>query len=200
MPEKRADPFWLNAMFYTMLQRVSLFIFGVAGYMILVRGFTTTTNGVWALFITVFSVFEVVKQGLLRNPTIKFLGTSADQSEKARVQSSSIFVNAIFSLIIISLVFAFNEQLALWLRAPALSTLLLVSTINIVLLVPFNHCEILLQARLQFGTLFTTSFIRQAIFFGTTDFIFFLSHSLHFTECSDHSMLRSLHCSDIHNE
>ncbi len=46
--------FWKKAIFYTLLQRVSLFVFGVISYMILVRGFSTVTNGVWALYITVF--------------------------------------------------------------------------------------------------------------------------------------------------
>ena len=98
MLKKRAASFWLNAMFYTMLQRVSLFVFGVFGYMILVRGFTTETNGVWALYITLFSLFEAVKQGLLRNVTIKFLAQKDLIERDEAVQSSSIFINTIFSL------------------------------------------------------------------------------------------------------
>src|ERR687890_125109 len=97
MLKKRAASFWLNAMFYTMLQRVSLFVFGVFGYMILVRGFSTATNGIWALYITLFSLFEAIKQGLLRNATIKFLGRKNGDINEA-VQSSSIFISVIFSL------------------------------------------------------------------------------------------------------
>ena len=177
---KRAASFWLNAMFYTMLQRVSLFIFGVFGYMILVRGFTTETNGVWALYITLFSLFEAVKQGLLRNVTIKFLAQKDHKERHEAVQSASIFINTIFSLIIISAIFTLDDQIAAWLKAPSLQTLLIVSTANIMLLVPFNHCEILLQSRYKFDTIFRSAFIRQGIFFaGLIIFYFFLPK--HFT-------------------
>ena len=180
MLKKRAASFWLNAMFYTMLQRVSLFIFGVFGYMILVRGFSTSVNGVWALFVTLFSLFEAVKQGLIRNVTIKFLAQKEYKERNEAVQSSSIFINTIFSLIIISILFSLDDQIASWLKAPALQILLIASSANILLLIPFNHCEILLQAQFRFDTLFRTAFIRQGIFFtGLTVIYFFIP--THFT-------------------
>jgi O-antigen/teichoic acid export membrane protein len=180
MLKKRAASFWLNAMFYTMLQRVSLFVFGVFGYMILVRGFSTATNGVWALYITLFSLFESIKQGLLRNPTIKFLGQRNYTERNEAVQSSSIFISTIFSLLVISIIFGFDEQIAGWLKAPALQKLLIVSSINILLLIPFNHCEILLQSQYKFDTLFRSAFIRQGIFFGGMVVLYFF-FAQHFT-------------------
>lgn len=174
MLKKSAASFWLNALFYTVLQRVSLFIFGVAGYMILVRGFTTSTYGVWALFITIFSLFEAVKQGLLRNATIKFLGLNEHHKVKNAVQSSSLFINVIFSLIAIALFFGFGNWISIWLNTPSLFILLLVSSVNIVLLIPFNHCEILLQSQYRFDTLFRSAFIRQGIFFAGVMILYFL--------------------------
>jgi O-antigen/teichoic acid export membrane protein len=177
---KRAASFWLNAMFYTMLQRVSLFIFGVFGYMILVRGFSTATNGVWALYITLFSLFEAVKQGLLRNVTIKFLAQKELTERNEAVQSASLFINTLFSLIVISVIFTLNAEIATWLKAPSLEKLLIASSANIVLLIPFNHCEILLQSRFRFDTIFKSAFIRQGIFFtGLIALYFFLPR--HFT-------------------
>ena len=173
MLKKRAASFWLNAMFYTMLQRVSLFVFGVFGYMILVRGFTTETNGVWALYITLFSLFEAVKQGLLRNVTIKFLAQKDLIERDEAVQSSSIFINTIFSLIVISVIFSLDDEIASWLKAPALDKLLIASSANILLLIPFNHCEILLQSKLKFDTIFRSAFIRQGIFFTGLALIYF---------------------------
>lgn len=180
MLKKRAASFWLNAMFYTMLQRVSLFLFGVFGYMILVRGFSPATNGVWALYITLFSLFEAIKQGLLRNPTIKFLGTKELNDRQEAIQSSSLFINSIFSLAIISMLFALDGQIAAWLKAPALQPLLITSCINILLLIPFNHCEIVLQKQFRFDTLFRTAFLRQGIFFAGVALLFFFLPQ-HFT-------------------
>ncbi|HUQ66065.1 MAG TPA: polysaccharide biosynthesis C-terminal domain-containing protein [Flavitalea sp.] len=173
MLKKRAASFWLNAMFYTMLQRISLFIFGVFGYMILVRGFSTTTNGVWALYITLFSLFEAVKQGLLRNVTIKFLAQKDYKEKSQAIQSTSIFINTIFSLVIVSVVFSLDDQIAAWLKAPSLQTLLIASSANVLLLIPFNHCEILLQFRYRFDSLFRAAFIRQGFFFTGLMFLYF---------------------------
>jgi len=180
MLKKGAASFWLNAMFYTMLQRVSLFVFGVFGYMILVRGFSTTTNGVWALYITLFSLFEASKQGLLRNVTIKFLARRDYIDRNEEVQSASIFINIVFSLAIVCSIFALSDQIALWLKAPSLDKLLVASSANILLLVPFNHCEILLQSRFQFDTLFRAAFIRQGFFFCGVVVLYFFA-PIHFT-------------------
>jgi O-antigen/teichoic acid export membrane protein len=173
MLRKRAASFWLTAMFYTMLQRVSLFIFGVVGYMLLVRGLNKSHYGVWALYLTIFSLFEAVKQGLIRNASIKFLGAHEFHFRKDAIQSSSLFINSLFSLLVIALIFGFGDWIALWLNTPGLQELLLVSSINMILLVPFNHCEILLQYQYRFDSLFTSVFIRQALFLAGLILLYF---------------------------
>ncbi len=174
MLKKRAGSFWLTAMFYTMLQRVSLFVFGVTAYMVLVRGFPTETNGIWALYITLYSLFEAVKQGLIRNASIKFLGRAEYVEKKDAVQSSSLVLNIIFSILIILLIFTGGSFVAAGLHAPSLVSLLKISCLIILLLIPFNHCEILLQATFQFDILFVSAFIRQGIFFlGLVTLYFF---------------------------
>jgi O-antigen/teichoic acid export membrane protein len=165
MDNKPEASFWKNAIFYTLLQRVSLFAFGVISYMILVRGFSTSTNGVWALYITIFSIFESIKQGLLRNATIKFLGLTENAEKTDEVQFSSILINIAFSLAIILCFIAGGGIIASFLKSISLAELLGWSSIIILLLIPYNHCEILLQATLRFDVLFKAAFIRQGIFF-----------------------------------
>jgi len=173
MLHKRPGSFWLTAMFYTMLQRVSLFVFGVTAYMILVRGFPTETNAVWALYITLFSLFEAVKQGLIRNASIKFLGMTEYAYKKDLVQCSSVILNAGFSLAVILFVLVLGKPLAGWLQSPGLYPLLMVSTLAILLLIPYSHCEILLQAKFRFNVLFTAAFIRQGVFFAGLVVVYF---------------------------
>jgi lipopolysaccharide exporter len=165
MFNKAGGSFWKNAIFFTLLQRVSLFAFGVVSYMILVRGFSTSTNGVWALYITIFSIFEMVKQGLIRNATIKFLGAKEYADKTDRVQVSSFIINLGFSLAAILFFFLFNNVIASAFFAASLSDLLLWSAIIILLLVPYNHCEIILQSKFRFDLLFKAAFIRQGVFF-----------------------------------
>jgi len=148
--------------------------------MILVRGFATETNGVWALYITLFSLFEAVKQGLLRNATIKFLGTSLYSENRSAVLSASLLLNILFSAGVIILLFVFGRLLSGALKADQLLPLLWWSPTMIILLIPFSHCEILLQANYRFSALFRATFIRQAVFFGGVTLLYFFLPA-HFT-------------------
>jgi hypothetical protein len=76
--------FWLHSIFYTFLQRFSLFFFGVVSYIILVRALLTEQNAVWSLYLMILMIFETVKQGLLRNPTIKFLSLPQYANKKTK--------------------------------------------------------------------------------------------------------------------
>ncbi len=170
--------FWLYSIFYTLLQRFSLFFFGTVSYMVLVRGLKEEGNetgnyAIWALYLMIITIFETVKQGLLRNPTIKFLSLTENKDNKTAVQSASLFINVVFSLICLLLVLIFNDRIAQWLKAPPLASMLLYSSLFIVLLIPFNHCEIILQANFRFSNLFWSYFIRQGFFFISTVLLYF---------------------------
>ncbi len=166
--------FWKKAIFYTLLQRVSLFAFGVISYMILVRGFSTVTNGIWALYITIFSVFESVKQGLIRNATIKFLGSKEYENHTDEVQVGSLAMNIAFSVITIMLFVLGNHSISSMLQSENLADLLVWSSLLIILLIPYNHAEILLQSLFKFDVLFKAAFIRQGLFFGGIVLMYFL--------------------------
>jgi O-antigen/teichoic acid export membrane protein len=77
-------------------------------------------------------------------------------------------------------IFGFDEQIGEWLKAPSLPLLLIVSCINIVLLIPFNHCEIILQSEYRFDSIFRAAFIRQGLFFTGVAIIYFFFPQ-HFT-------------------
>ena len=144
------------------MHRFSIIVFGVITYIILVRHITPEENGVWSLFLTIVTLIEVIKQGLLRNPLIKFLGMP--ENDKDQVQSTIIAINLIFSVVVIVLVVSLGALLAGFLRSPHLYQLLLWNTVFILLLVPFNHCEVLLQAHFKYQQIFVAYFFRQGLF------------------------------------
>ena len=149
--------------------------------MVLVRGLKDKeTYAIWALYLTIITIFESVKQGLLRNPTIKFLSIQEYQTKKSEVQSSSLAINVLFSILCMLIVLLFNDVIAGWLKAPPLQPLLWYSFIFILLLIPFNHCEIILQANFRFSGLFWSYFIRQGFFFAGILILYFVFPS-HFT-------------------
>lgn len=149
--------------------------------MVLVRGLENEeTYGIWALYLTIITIFESVKQGLLRNPTIKFLSLPEYQEKKGHVQSASLSINLVFSIICILIVVLLNDVIAGWLKAPLLQPLLWYSFIFILLLIPFNHCEIILQANFRFSGLFWSYFLRQGFFFTGILILYFFFRE-HFT-------------------
>jgi len=157
--------FWLHSIFYTFLQRFSLFFFGVVSYIILVRALLTEQNAVWSLYLMILMIFETVKQGLLRNPTIKFLSLPQYAQQKNEVQYAALLINVLFSSVaILGLVF-FGPSISSLLKSPDLLPLLWWSIGMIVLLIPFSHCEVMLQASYKFSSIFWAYFIRQGFFF-----------------------------------
>lgn len=138
--------------------------------MILVRGFARQANGVetygiWAIYLTTLSLFETIKQGLLRNPTIKFLGASEYADKKKEVQSSALVINIVCSLLVILLFTVGAAWLSGVLKSPELAPMFGWSVLFVVLLVPYNHYEVLLQAHYRFPQIFWAYFVRQGIFF-----------------------------------
>lgn len=159
--------YWIHSILFAFLQRISLFVFGVSGYFILAH--VTLTNeqmGIYALFQTIVSMLEFVKMGLLRNALIKFFHDLEFKHHQQEVQSASLMINVLFSAGVILLLTFSSDWLAALLKAAELASLLRWSIILVVVLIPFNHCEILQQSRLQYKYTFMAYFIRQGLIFA----------------------------------
>ena len=120
--------------------------------------------GVWALFLMISTMVELIKQGLLRNPLIKFLGMSEYADKKDEVQSTALFINIAFSIFAIVVFIFLGSMIAGLLKAPQLRELLLWNTLFVILLIPFNHCEVVLQANFKYQNIFYAYFLRQGLF------------------------------------
>ena len=120
--------------------------------------------GVWALFLGIVALVETIKQGLLRNPMIKFLSEPEYVNNRNKIQSSSLITNILFSLLAILFIFFGGHIFVNWLSTPALYPLVQWGILLILLLIPFNHFEVLLQAHFKFRHIFYGYFFRQGIF------------------------------------
>jgi lipopolysaccharide exporter len=163
---------WFKAVFFTFLQRSSVFVFGVLSYLMIVRGFSKETNGTWALYLAIFSAFEIAKQGLLRNATIKLLG-NAEPAKAPAYESASLLLNCAISIAAILFFVSFGNEIGNALKAEELHGLLYWGSINIILLIPFSHCEIILQSKLKFAEILIPNFIRQLLFVGGIAWLYF---------------------------
>lgn len=120
--------------------------------------------GVWALFLGIIALIETIKQGLLRNPMIKFLSEPEYVNNRNKIQSASLITNILFSLLTILLIFFGGHLFVKWLNTPQLYPLIQLGTLLILLLIPFNHFEVLLQAHFKFRHIFFGYFCRQGVF------------------------------------
>lgn len=119
---------------------------------------------IWALFLTIFTLIENIKQGLIRNPMIKFLSEPEYVNHRNKVQSASLITNILFSILVIGLLFFGGQIFAGWLNAPELFPLFRLGIFVIIVLIPFNHFEVLLQAHFKFKAIFYGYLCRQGIF------------------------------------
>jgi lipopolysaccharide exporter len=163
---KQGSSFWIQSVFFTLLNRSFLIVFGVVSYIILAKKVFPTVKemGIWALFLTIFTLIENIKQGLLRNPMIKFLSDPEYVNHRNKVQSASLITNFLFSGLVIILLFFGGNLFAVWLNAPELYPLFRLGILVILVLIPFNHLEVLLQAHFKFKAIFYGYLCRQGIF------------------------------------
>ncbi|HXB30838.1 MAG TPA: oligosaccharide flippase family protein [Puia sp.] len=166
MKLKFGSSFWVHSIFFTLLNRFSLIAFGVISYIILAKKVFPTVNemGIWSLFLAIFALIETIKQGLLRNPMIKFLSEPEYVNNRNKIQSASLITNMLFSAIVIVLLIFGRPICTNWLKTPELFPLFQWGILIILILIPFNHFEVLLQAHFKFKDIFYGYLCRQGIF------------------------------------
>ncbi len=173
----RSSSFWLNSLFYTFLQRFSLFIFGAVAYIIMAHKFTTVQFSAWALFVVILSIIESVKTGLLRNPAIKFLSLPQYEHGQDLVRTASFFINITFSLTVVLLIFLNAGWVSNMLKTPELKTLLFEGIWIIILNIFFSHYEMILQSKFRFNNILIANITRQSFFlFGVVVLAFYPSY------------------------
>ncbi len=103
--------------------------------------------------------------GLLRNALIKFIYDERYKEKLQEVQCASLVINVIFSALVIIFFLLCGVWLARLLKTPELSTLLHWSIALVIFQIPFNHCEIVQQSRMQYRQTFYAYFLRQGLLF-----------------------------------
>jgi lipopolysaccharide exporter len=165
---KILSSYWLRSGFFSILQRFSITLFGMVSYMVLARrGISVAEMGVFGLFLSVTTTFELTKVALLKGAHIRFMSTNEDVREKIRVASSSLMVNGLISAVFIVLLWFFGETLGRWLHTgPQLAVMLRWYIPGLVAMVLFSHLEATQQGHFDFKGGFAGYFARQVTFFA----------------------------------
>ena len=116
--------------------------------------------GVWALFMTITAIIELIRQGLVKTSLIKFINHSREEDHKY-VLSAALFLNAFITTVTAIVMFFLTPYLAVLLKAPQLKEMLYLLQIGMLIMIPFSHFEWLMYGKVQFKGLFWTYIFRQ---------------------------------------
>ena len=71
--------YWIKSGFFTIAQRLSVPLFGVGSFLILIRSLSEEQMGVWALFLNVVTTLEVARNGLIKGAIVKYMNSSKEE-------------------------------------------------------------------------------------------------------------------------
>ncbi|RFM30176.1 oligosaccharide flippase family protein [Deminuibacter soli] len=165
--KKYFSSYWIRSAFYAVLQRFSLTFFGFVNFLILIRWLSQPQMAVWALFLTITTVFEITKSGLLKNAHVKYVSASDDVNQRTAIASSSFIINASISVAFIVFLLLCSGWLGTVLHAGAdLGIALRWFIPGLVFMVMFSHFEAVQQSHLDFKGVFAGYMVRQVSFFA----------------------------------
>jgi lipopolysaccharide exporter len=154
---------WLHSGFFSGLQKLSVPLSGLFITMILAhKALTKQEMGVWAIFLSITAMIELIRQGLVKTSLIKFIN-HCQPSEQHLVVSAAFYLNLIITLITAVILFLITPLLTSVLNAPQLKSMLYLLQIGMLLMIPFSHFEWLMYGKVLFKGLFWTYLVRQGI-------------------------------------
>lgn len=156
--------YWLNAGIYSLLQRVSVMIFGICSFSVLAHNLSTDSMGVWALFLTLTANIELIRWAIVKNAFVKYLSVHYKESGD-EITTAALALNLLITgMFAIVLVF-FMPALSRFLKAPELTQVMHIFILGLALLIPFSHFEWIQNSQGDFKGIFVAYMVRQGSWF-----------------------------------
>ena len=134
--------------------------------MVLIRQLSKPEMGTWALFLTITTLFEATKSGLLKNAHVMYVSASSNEHEKSVIASSTFIINTLISIVFIILILFCSNWLGVKLHAGKDLAIMLKWFIpGLIFMIFFSHLEAIQQSFLEFKGVFAAYIVRQASFF-----------------------------------
>lgn len=166
---------WVKSGIYSIGSRLSILLFGFGGFYFLVRLLPKENFGAWSLFLTITTIIEMSRNGLIQNALIKLLHAS-DQLSTNKVITASWVINFVYSCIMYLILVLSALPFKSIFGIDELQPMFVYFGITMILLIPISQFNYLQQAKFSFSGIFWTAFVRQGIFFGATAAFYFLNY------------------------
>jgi lipopolysaccharide exporter len=156
--------YWLKSGAYTIMQRSSMLLFGVGSFMILTRMLPKDEFGIWSLFLSITTLFEVARNGLIQNALIKYIASN-DKPDHPTITAASVYLNIILTLISLVAIYFLADLSAMLFETDKIKPLFYGYMLISIILAPYSQFEFLQQANFRFQGIFVSTFVRQGLFF-----------------------------------
>ncbi|GAL83333.1 hypothetical protein MYP_559 [Sporocytophaga myxococcoides] len=158
------NSYWIQSGIYTTLQKFAIIFFNFGGFYFLVRTYSKTEFGIYALFTTIFYLIETARAGLIRNSQVKFLASEPEE-EHPFINTASLVMNVVFTLATSVIIVAIASYLTdIW-KAPNLDLMLYYSLLTSFALIPSTQFEFIQHARGDFKGVFIATIARYGTIF-----------------------------------
>lgn len=167
--------YWIKSGVLTLLDRISLLVFGFLGFILLVRIYDKDVFGYWVLFLSTVTFFEVGRNGLIQNGLVKFLTTAKTDEERGKISTASMVLNVALSVINVVLLVILAPMAASIFDGEIIKDLIYIYAITTLVMIPMQHFIFVQIAHLDFKGPMLANFVRGGVFFLFVAFIFISS-------------------------
>lgn len=172
MLNKLKSSYWFRSGFFTIGERLSAMLMGLGSLMMLTRYFSKPEWGAWVIFLTVTSILEVGRIGLLSNALIKYL-SDCTKEEYPKIITASWVLNFMLTCLISLFLWGTAGYIGMRFESEELTTILKIYCVTTFLLIPFFQCNFTQQANLSFKGVFFATFTKAGVLFGFIFTMFF---------------------------
>lgn len=155
---------WIKSGAFSIGSRLSVLIFGFGSFYFLVRLLPKAQFGAWSIFLTITTIVEMSRNGLIQNALIKLLH-SHDESETNKVVTGSWFINVAYSLLIFVCLVLLAGLFGKTFGVDGFQSMFIFYGITLAILIPFSQFNYMQQARFSFNGIFWSAATRQGLFF-----------------------------------
>lgn len=168
--------YWVSKGLIVLASQLSSLVFGFVNFYLLLRVLTKFDYGVWTLFISVLTFFELIKNGFIISPLVRYL-IGSDDKEQETIKASSFVLNCLIGLIQIVIAIIVSFVIGGELVGGELGYLLIMMICGIILGIPLTHFNAVQQAHMNFRANLASNLTRQFLFFFVVLYLYFLSSS-----------------------
>lgn len=141
--------YWIHSGKYTAIQKLSTLLMGIISFMFLARVLGPEGFGIWGLFLVISSITETARTALIRNAFIRFMHQT-EEKEHGHLQAAAFVLSLSLSIVISILFILLSAPVSALLKAPSLAIMLNWYALTFLVTVIFAHCEMLLNAKMDF--------------------------------------------------